>query len=137
MVDDGGRVVVVGGVIPSLRQDGRVSARRSSSLINILQIELMKVLMKTGTSNVEKVPGCCPGVPPWWFGFLRPSGLTSRQPSTEKSFLLIKLWLLSSSFVVVILILIVDVHVSEFRYLVDTCMIRVEREKGNLVQSNC
>lgn len=62
MVDDGGRVVFVVGVIPSLRQDGRVSICRSISLINILQIELMKVLMKTGTSNVEKVPGCCPGV---------------------------------------------------------------------------
>lgn len=90
MVDDSGCVVVVGGrVIPSLRQDGRVSVDLVGSLINILQIELMKVLMKTGTSNVEKVPGCWPGtgVPRRWIGFLRPPGLTSRQPSTESHFL--------------------------------------------------
>lgn len=88
MVDDGGRVVVVGRVIPSLRQDGRVPICRSISLINILQIELMKVLMKTGTSNVEKpeVPGCCPGLwCTWLFATIGPEF-----PSTldRKSFFL-------------------------------------------------
>lgn len=51
MVDDGGCVVVVGGVILQVQEEGIC---RFISLINILQIELMKVLMKTGTSNVEK-----------------------------------------------------------------------------------
>lgn len=84
MVDDGGCVVVVGRVIPSLRQDGRVPICRSISLINILQIELMKVLMKTGTSNVEKperfqvvapvylLPPRCTSLVVWLFATIGP-----------------------------------------------------------------
>lgn len=54
MVDDDGCVVVVSRVIGTFSTTGREGICRSISLINILQIELMKVLMKTGTSNVEK-----------------------------------------------------------------------------------
>lgn len=90
--------------------------------------------MKIGTSNVEKVPGCCPGVPPrctslvvWLFATIGPDF-----PSTldKKSFFfcLIKLWLSSPSSLSSSSSLIVDVHVSEFRYLVDTDMIRGKKK---------
>lgn len=64
MVDDGGCVVFVGGVI--FQEEGIC---RFISLINILQIELMKVLMKTGTSNVEKPDGRFQVVAPVYLAF--------------------------------------------------------------------
>lgn len=97
MVDDGGCVVVVGGV-STFSTTGREGICRSISLINTLQIELMKVLMKTGTSNVEKpeVPGCCPGKPV----YLAFCDHRARVPVNPRQkvffFCLIKLWLLLS-----------------------------------------
>lgn len=96
MVDDGGCVVVVGGVI--LQEEGIC---RFISLINILQIELMKVLMKTGTSNVEKPERFQVVAPVYLPGSLAFCDHRARVPVNPRQkvffFCLIKLWLLSPS----------------------------------------
>lgn len=92
MVDDGECVVVVGGVI--LQEEGIC---RFISLINILQIELMKVLMKTGTSNVEK-PERFQVVAPVYLAFCDHRARVPVNPRQKVFFFcLIKLWLLSPS----------------------------------------